>query len=290
MSTRARTHSATALRYLRGSRRAKLGGGALVVLALASFIGSAVVPMPSRGDAVGSVLGTDSSGRDVLALLLHGGRAVLGTAILAVFVATIAGAFVGALVGLSSLRRNRSLERWLEAVDTFPAIVVVALFRCIEEHPSNIPVIAAVAIVKWAEVARIVRAESLRLGQEDFVLAARALGASKLSIARRHVLPHVTAAVSVSAALGIASVVLLDTAVAFLGMGPGTDAASWGELLGEGLRSAAGRPLGGPLVWAPLGLLTATVAAAYLFADALRDAQDPNAVRKQSARAAREPS
>jgi peptide/nickel transport system permease protein len=286
VSTRARTHRATALRFLAASRRVKLGAGALVVLALVCFVGSAIVPMPSGGDdaSAGAALGRDSSGRDVVALLLHGGRAVLGAAIVAVLVATVSGALVGAGIGLSSARRNRTLERWLEAVDTFPAIVVVALFRTIQEHPSNVPVIAAVAIVKWAEVARIVRAEGLRLGTEEFVLASRALGASRFAIARRHVIPHVSAAVGVSAALGIASVVLLDTAVSFLGMGPSTDAASWGGLLGEGLRAGGG----GPLVWAPLALLTVTVAAAYLVADALRDAVDPHAVRTRSL-ARREP-
>ena len=175
MKTRAPTHARTALRYLGASRRARVGAGILLALALACGLGSLIVPLPSP-------TGVE-----------HGGTTVLGTAVVAVAAATALGALVGTIYALAGPRHNRGLERWLEAVDTFPAIVVVALFRTIQEHPSNLPVVAAVAIVKWAEVARIVRAEALRLATEDFVTAARALGATRLSIATRHVLPHVAA-------------------------------------------------------------------------------------------------
>jgi peptide/nickel transport system permease protein len=279
VTTRASTHTRTALRYLGASRRAKLGAGILATLALVCGVGSLVVPLPSATARAPTPtahwLGTDERGRDVLALILHGGTTVLGTAVLAVLAATLLGALVGAIYALAGPRHNRGLDRWLEAVDTFPAIVVVALFRAIQEHPSNLPVVAAVAIVKWAEVARIVRAEALRLATEDFVLAARALGATRLSIATRHVLPHVASALSVSASLGVASVVLLDTAVSFLGLGPRSDAPSWGGLLADGLRGGHV----GPLIYAPLALTAVTVAAAYLVADAFRDAIDPTAVR-----------
>ncbi len=281
MKTRAPTHARTALRYLGASRRARVGAGILLALALACGLGSLIVPLPSPTGVEPSpgahLLGTDERGRDVLALILHGGTTVLGTAVVAVAAATALGALVGTIYALAGPRHNRGLERWLEAVDTFPAIVVVALFRTIQEHPSNLPVVAAVAIVKWAEVARIVRAEALRLATEDFVTAARALGATRLSIATRHVLPHVAAPLSVCASLGVASVVLLDTAVSFLGLGPSSDAPSWGGLLADGLRSGGVNAL----IVAPLALTAVTVAAAYLLADAFRDAVDPKAARIQ---------
>ena len=165
--------------------------------------------------------------------------------------------------------------RLVETVDTFPAIIVVALVRAIERQPSALSLVIAVSIVRWAEVARLVRAESLRVAAEDYVMAARALGASRARVFVRHVLPNAIGPVFVSSVFGIASIVLLECAISFLGMGAPTDVPTWGETLAEGAREPAHLRL----VLLPGLLVLLTVGGSYLVADALRDAFDPRAIR-----------
>lgn len=236
-------------------------------------------PSPLSAPSAGHTLGTDELGRDVLSRLVHGTRIALGTSVLAIAASLVLGLALGALAGSGSARWSRRLERFVEAVDTFPAIVAVALIRAIETEPSAWSVAAGVALVKWAEVARVVRAEVLRLSNEDFVLASRALGASRVRTLLRHVLPHTVGPVAVCAALGLGSVTLLESAVSFLGLGPPSDHPSWGELLAQAARHPE-RPW---LLIAPTVAIGLTVGAAFLLADALRDATDPRAVRLREA-------
>lgn len=237
--------------------------------------GADILAPPEPGHA----LGTDERGRDVLARLVHGSRIALGTSVLAIALSLVLGLAFGALAGAGSARWNRRLARFVEAVDTFPAIVAVALIRAIETEPSAWSMAAGVALVKWAEIARVVRAEVLRLSLEDFVLASRALGASRLRTLVYHLLPHTVGPVAVCAALGVGSVTLLESAVAFLGLGPASDHPSWGELLAQAARHPE-RPW---LLAAPTLAIGLTVGAAFLLADALRDATDPRAVRLREA-------
>ena len=318
MTRRALTHRGTSFAYLASSRRARAAVAILGMVALIAIFADVLAspePLVAWGDrvelfrsVVGAgtetppadgiyapiradprvgeapallapsaehLLGTDERGRDVLARLLHGARAAVGTSVLAIALSLLLGLALGALAGSGSARWNRRLERFVEAVDTFPAIIAVAIMRTIETEPSAWSVAAGVALVKWAEIARVVRAEVLRLSLEDFVLASRALGASRLRTLARHVLPHTVGPVAVCAALGLGSVTLLETAVSFLGLGPPSDAPSWGELLAQAARHPE-RPM---LLVAPALFIGLTVGAAFLLADAMRDATDPRAVR-----------
>ncbi|MEI8259743.1 MAG: ABC transporter permease [Deltaproteobacteria bacterium] len=183
---------------------------------------------------------------------------------------------MGGLAGYHRGFWNDRLVRLVETVDTFPAILVVALLRAIEREPSALSLVVAVALVRWAEVARLVRVEVLRASTEDYVLAARALGGSPFHIFRRHILPGAAGPVAVSAVFGLGTAVLLEAAVSFLGLGTPAASASWGEILAEGARHPAELRL---LLW-PGAALLATVGAAFLLADALRDALDPKASRR----------
>jgi peptide/nickel transport system permease protein len=323
MIARGPTHRSTAIAYLTSSRRARVAVIVLGTIALlgifADFFAAAPplvrlgdrpallpaivqtdTPEDAEGPAVFALvradprraefaplerasmehpLGTDEQGRDVAARLVHGARSALGTSALAISASLLLGLLLGALAGSGSARWNRRLERFVEAVDTVPAIVAVAVMRAIETEPSTWSVAAGVALVKWAEIARVVRAEVLRLSQEDFVLASRALGATRTRALFRHLLPHTVGPVAVCAALGIGSVTLLETAVGFLGLGPESDQPSWGDLLAQAARHPE-RPL---LLVAPALAVGLTVGAAFLLADALRDATDPRAVRFREA-------
>ncbi len=221
-------------------------------------------------------LGTDEHGRDVLARLVHGSRTALGVSAAAIGLGILLGALLGGLAGALRGRYNRWLERLVDFVDTFPAIILVAILRAIEGEPTPLSLVAAVAIVRWAEVARLVRTEVLQASVEDYALAARALGASRWRVLWRHLMPNAVGPVVVSSVFGVASVTLLEAAVSFLDMGGETAAPSWGELIAEAVRHPEAP---WSLLLAPVVLLGSTVLGSYLLADALRDALDPRTVR-----------
>jgi peptide/nickel transport system permease protein len=220
-------------------------------------------------------LGTDAKGRDLFARLVYGARNALGLSLTAVALSAVLGTLLGGLAGIRGGSSRNALVRLVETVDTFPAIIVVALVRAIEREPTAMSLVIAVAFVRWAEVARLVHAETLRAAAEDYALAARALGASRARIFLRHVLPNAAGPVTVSSVFGVASVVLLEAAISFLEMGAPTAAASWGETLAEGAQN----PGALRLILLPGLLLCITVGGSYLVADALRDAMDPRTVR-----------
>jgi peptide/nickel transport system permease protein len=222
-------------------------------------------------------LGTDAFARDLAARIIYGARTALGLALAAVLLSMVLGVALGGLAGYYRGFWNDRLVRLVETVDTFPAIIVVALVRAIERHPSALSLVVAVSFVRWAEVARLVRAEVLRVSAEDYVLAARALGCPPLATFGRHILPNAIGPVVVSSVFGVASVVLLEAAISFLAMGVPSPVASWGETLAEGAK----HPSVARLIWVPGLALLATVGGSYLIADALRDALDPHTVRRR---------
>lgn len=218
-------------------------------------------------------LGTDALGRDLAARVIYGARSALGLALGITLLSAVLGVALGGLAGYYRGFWNERLVRLVETVDTFPAILVVMLLRAIEREPSALSLILAVGLVRWAEVARLVRVEVLRASTMDYVQAARALGASPLRIFWKHIVPSAAGPVAVSTAFGIGTAVLLEAAVSFLDLGPSASAASWGETLAEG----ALHPAQLRLILAPGVALFATVGASFLLADALRDALDPRA-------------
>lgn len=226
----------------------------------------AVLASPSRAHP----FGTDERGRDVFARVVFGVRTALGTSLAAVLVSLLLGLALGGAAGFVSRAWDRRLERLIQIVDSFPVVIVVALVRAIEGKPSSLSLIVAVAIVRWAEVARLVRAEVLRASQEEYILAARAFGASRTSIFLRHILRNTLGPVMVSSVFGLASIALLESVVSFLQLGARAGVASWGETLAQ----AARHPSELRLLLAPGATLLVTVGASYLVADSLRDAID----------------
>lgn len=223
-------------------------------------------------------LGTDALGRDLAARQIHGARTALGLSLGAVVLSMLLGVALGGLAGYFRGFWDDRLVRLVETVDTFPAIIVVALVRAIERQPSALSLVLAVAFVRWAEVARLVRVEVLHAAAEDYVLAARAVGCSPTRVFWRHILPNAMGPAIVSSVFGVASVILLEVAISFLGLGVPSTVPSWGETLAEGAR----HPTALRLIFLPGVLLLLTVGGTYLLADALRDAIDPRAVRQRA--------
>ena len=233
---------------------------------------------PNAPSSLAHPFGTDALGRDLFARLIYGARTALGLSFGTVLFSMLVGGVAGGLAGVFRGFWNDRLSRLVETVDTFPAIIIVALVRAIEREPSALSLVIAIAAVRWAEVARLVRAEVLSATSEEYVTAARALGASPFRVFWRHIVPNAVGPVLVSSVFGVASVVLLEAALSFLSMGAPTQVASWGETLAEGAHD----PSRLRLIVLPGFLLLATVGGSWLLADALRDVIDPRTVRTRA--------
>jgi len=222
---------------------------------------------PNRPPSWRHPLGTDSRGRDVTARLIYGARSALGVAALVLCLSLLLGGLLGAAAGYFGGFWDELLGRPVELIQAFPAVVVVAVARAIEPEATLWSLALALAAARWAEVARLVRAEVMRVCAEDFVVAARALGCSRRRLLGRHILPHAAGPVAVSLVFGVAAVVGLETAVSFVGLGSD---GSWGVLIADGIAQQA--PPAALL--AALVAVAATVGAAALLADAMAEALD----------------
>ncbi len=221
--------------------------------------------------AHGHPFGTDARGRDVFARTVHGARTALGLGLGASAILIVIGVALGALAGFAGGAVDTIVTRAVESLTAIPTLVLVLIVCAMVPHPTTATLLWTIALTRWTDLARLVRAEVLLALGADYVMAARALGASASRVLRRHVLPNAMGPALVGMAFGIASVVLVEAAVDFLRVGPPDTMASWGEALGE----ARGHPEAWWLVLFPGVALLATLIALNLVGEAARDALDP---------------
>jgi ABC-type dipeptide/oligopeptide/nickel transport system permease subunit len=210
-------------------------------------------------------LGTDAFGRDVLARLIYATRASLALGAAVAMAAVALGFVLGCLSGALGGVFQGLVERLVEIVSVFPAVVAIALVRALEQRPSMASLVVVITAVQGATIARLTHVLVIRTLAEEFATAAKAMGASPLAIAFRHVTPHLAAPLAVATVFAMASTVLIETSLTFLDLGLPAKLASWGEMLGE-VRWGAGPWIVVP----PLLALCLTIAALYAMADALR--------------------
>jgi peptide/nickel transport system permease protein len=220
-------------------------------------------------------LGTDLAGRDVFSALVHGARQELAFAALAVLFLVLIGTVLGALAGFFGGLLDTVLSRAVETMTAFPTVVVVLSVQALVSRATSLSLLLTIALTRWAEVARIVRAEVMQVTEQDYVVAARALGASPLRILLRHVWPNARAQVLVAATFALAAVVLLQASCDFLQVGPDVGLPTWGQLLAQ----ARLRPEAWWLTVFPALAVLATVAAPHLVGERLREALDPRGSR-----------
>jgi peptide/nickel transport system permease protein len=178
------------------------------------------------------LLGTDELGRDVLSRLIHGARVSLWVALLAVGIALVLGGALGAWAGHRRGATDAVVSRAIDALQVFPTLFL-ALAVVTATGGSLTGLIGVIALSQGAELARLVRNEVRRVEALPFVQASRLLGLKGTTLVWRHVLPHVWAPLWTAATLGVASAVMLESGLSFLGFGVPPPTASWGELLSQ---------------------------------------------------------
>lgn len=195
-----------------------------------NFIDLKAVLMPP---SAAHLLGTDPLGRDVLSRIIYGSRVSLKVGFVAVGLATLVGLLVGSLAGFYGGWVDQVLMRLVDLMLCFPTFfLILAVIAVLEPSIGNI--MAVIGLTSWMGVARLVRAEFLSLREREFVVAARALGASDARLILRHLLPNALAPVMVSATLGVAGAILTESALSFLGLGVQPPTPSWGNILTAG--------------------------------------------------------
>ncbi|WP_181701491.1 ABC transporter permease [Chthonobacter albigriseus] len=216
-------------------------------------------------------LGTDTLGRDLLSRLLYGARTSLIIGLVANGTAVLIGLTVGMLAGYLRGPVGNALMRFTDLMMAFPAlllaIVLAALLR-----PSLWIVALVIAMVNWVQVARIVYTETRGLVERDFILAERSLGAGHLRIVALHIAPHLVPTAIVWGTLGIATTVLLEATLSFLGIGVQPPEPSWGNIIFESQSYFTAAPW---LVFFPGIAILLTALSFNLVGDALRDILDP---------------
>ena len=222
---------------------------------------------PSRAH----LLGTDTIGRDYLSRLVYGARISLLVGVTTMVVAALAGVFLGLLGGYYGKLVDAVIGRCLDALLAFP-VVLLAIFIVAVLGPSMLNAIVAVAIVYTPTFARLARASVLSLRAQDFVEAARALGATDARVLTRHVLPSALSPLIVQCSLGIGSAILIEASLSFLGLGVQPPAPSWGAMIGAGRNFLTVAPW---LATVPGIAIILAIVGFNLFGDGIRDMLDP---------------
>jgi len=215
------------------------------------------------------LLGTDVEGRDVFVRMLYGTRISLTIGVVAVAIYVLIGIILGALAGYFAGWVDVVISRLIEVMICIPSFFLILTLVALVENRSIFHVMVVIGLTSWPGVARLVRAEFLQQRELEYALAARALGLPQWRVIFRHILPNALGPVLVSATFGIASAILTESGLAFLGLGD-PSVPSWGETLNVGRLTF--KPW---LIFAPGLAIFFVVSVFNLVGEGLRDALDP---------------
>lgn len=224
-----------------------------------------------QGPSAAHLFGTDALGRDVFSRMLYGARVSLWVGFVAVGISVAIGLALGLAAGYFGGIVDEAIMRGVDVMLCFPSFfLILAVIAFLEPSLTNIMVV--IGATSWMGVARLVRAETLTLRRRDFVLAAKVAGAGSPRIIAVHILPNAIAPVLVSATLGVAGAILVESSLSFLGLGVQPPMPSWGNMLMEGKDVLTFAPW---LSFFPGLAILITVLGYNLLGEALRDLFDP---------------
>ena len=279
--SRSESIAAQIWRRFRQHRLAMFGLAAIAVLFLAALFAPVIAPYdPEQVNPIarhlpplsaGHLLGTDEIGRDVLSRLLYAGRVSLVVGFAAMAVTVVVGSAVGLVSAYYGGKVDAGLMRLTDVFLSFPTIYLLLVLAAFVQ-PSVVSITLIVGATAWMEVARIVRAQFLAIKQQEFVLAARALGATAPRIMGRELLPNGIGPIIVAATLQVANAILAESYISFLGYGIQPPQASWGIMLNNAQDFFTRAPW---LAIFPGVAITLAVLAFNFIGDGLRDAFDP---------------
>jgi peptide/nickel transport system permease protein len=215
--------------------------------------------------------GTDTNGRDQFSRLLYGARTSLLIGILANGIAVLVGTLFGLVAGYARGFLGATIMRFTDLMMAFPPLLLAIALAAILK-PGLIIVVLVIALVNWVQIARVIYTETVALSEREYIEAARALGAGPMRILWRHLLPHLVPTVIVYATLGIATTVLLEAMLSFLGRGVQPPTPAWGMMIFESQSYFLNAPW---LVFIPGAAILLLALAFNLVGDGLRDALDP---------------
>jgi len=280
--TRVQSPGRKAWNRLKRHRLALVSGGVVILWVFVSIFAPSVAPCDPyetnakamrKPPSAEHLLGTDLVGRDVLSRLIYGARTSMEVVLGAVTLYVLIGIIMGSLAGYYGGTVDSIITRLIDILLCFPMVLIVLTFVSIV-GPSLRNVILILGLLQWPSVARYVRAEFLSLRERDFVTAAEAIGVRPTSIMFKHILPNALSPVIVIATFGVATSIVTEAALSFLGWGVPLPTASWGNMLTDAQVVAVLQSM--PWLWLPPGLaIGIAMLAVNFFGDGLRDALDP---------------
>ncbi|MGC8837405.1 MAG: nickel transporter permease [Anaerolineae bacterium] len=285
---------ATIRRTFMHNPTALVGGTILVLLTLAAFLGPWITPYSPTAIDLRNVLagpspqhplGTDHLGRDVLSRLLFGGRNTLAAAFTGIALATLLGVSIGTVAGFYGGWLDEVCMRIVDILLALPTFIL-ALVIAGMLGPGLWNVVAAMVLVRWAGLARVVRGQTLSLREQPYVEAARAVGASQRRIIFSHIWPNLIGPITVLVTLDLGSAILSIASFGFIGLGIQMPQPEWGAMLNEARIYIQKAP---HLMLYPGLSISLTVLSANLLGDGLRDALDPQSARRLARKGPRAP-
>jgi peptide/nickel transport system permease protein len=268
-------------------RLAMIGLVMLTSVVLIAFVLPLIVPLDPLATDYGNIrkppseghlLGGDISGRDVWARVVHGARVSLiagfGAMIVFVTIGTVIGLVAGAFGGYA----DQGLMRFTDIILAIPGLLLIIVFISIV-GPGLSSVIAVIGLVFWPATARLVRGQLLSLREAEYVTAARVVGVRERHIIVRHMIPNIFGPLTVVATFGVASAILIEAALSFLGLGVRPPTPSLGEMINPARSPTVLQDL--LWIWVPAGIAIAIIVVSVNWiGDGLRDALDPRATRR----------
>lgn len=279
-AAKSRSEILQAWQRFRANRAAVVSLVFIGLICLMAILADVIIPydptysypgMRGQGPTLEHPMGFDHIGRDLLSRVVYGARVALLVGLGATAISVVIGVIVGAAAGYFGGWVDSILSRIVDALMAFPLLALLIVLAAVL-GPSLITTIAVIGATTWARFARVVRADVMALRQSDFITAARAGGVQDWRIIYRHLLPNVLGPVIVLATLGVGGIIILESALSFLGLGIQPPTPSWGGTLADGRALIRQFP---HITIFPGIFIFLTVLAFNLLGDGLRDALDP---------------